>query len=408
MTIERAITEHRFAYSASAQSMQMRRPPGSLQLDIFGDGIATLFENAFVQQVGSWRPFATDWLRELNSLKSSLRACEKNATHYYPRRLSECPWCNIELTGVRLFGQKLPPTTANVQDIDALWAVIQAIPRPLEDPALPSKTKWTAPSDASLPPRYARPVRKVLSLTLSVCGVASLGIPSGLVISAIVFAGAFLAWPRTSDKRTRELAAAVSSAKREWEVVLDKWRTEASVASFDKLKLDMATAKNLYADLPNERLRKLARLRSEHRQFQEKEFLDRFRIDCAKIKGVGPGRAAALASFGIETAHDVSERAILSISGFGPSLAHELLSWRQGKQRQFLYNPNQPIAPAEINRVESEILASRKHCIETLRQGQMRLRRLSREIPAARERLGPLLLAAWNALRVAEEMQARV
>jgi DNA-binding helix-hairpin-helix protein with protein kinase domain len=201
---------------------------------------------------------------------------------------------------------------------------------------------------------------------------------------------------------------AVSSAKREWEVILGKWRVEASVASFDKLRLDMATAKNLYEDLPNERLRKLAKLRNEHRQFQEKAFLDRFRIDSAKIRGIGPGRAAALASFGIETAHDVSERAILAISGFGPSLVHELVSWRQEKQRRFVYNPNAPIAPTEINRVESEILASRKHCIETLRQGQTRLARLSREIPAARERLRPPLLAAWNALRVAEEMQARV
>lgn len=43
-------------------------------------------------------------------------------------------------------------------------------------------------------------------------------------------------------------------------------------------------------------------------------------IDVASIPGVGPARKAALRSFGIETAADVTRRGVKQVKGFGDHL----------------------------------------------------------------------------------------
>src|SRR4029077_18347556 len=50
--------------------------------------------------------------------------------------------------------------------------------------------------------------------------------------------------------------------------------------------------------------------------------------------------------------------------GFGPTLTSELLSWRQGLERRFVYDPREQLNPTEVAALRAK-LASRKRDLET-------------------------------------------
>jgi hypothetical protein len=62
-----------------------------------------------------------------------------------------------------------------------------------------------------------------------------------------------------------------------------------------------------------------------------------------------------LASFGIETAADIQQSAILQIPGFGNSLASDLLAWRRSHVQKFIFNANEPLNPADVQAVRRDI-----------------------------------------------------
>ena len=47
-------------------------------------------------------------------------------------------------------------------------------------------------------------------------------------------------------------------------------------------------------------------------------------MDSAVISGIGPGRKATLQSYGIETAEDINDQAVLAVPGFGDGLTSRL------------------------------------------------------------------------------------
>ena len=55
-----------------------------------------------------------------------------------------------------------------------------------------------------------------------------------------------------------------------------------------------------------------------------------------------------LASYGIETAHDVEEERLLAIRGIGPVLAGNLLAWRRKMAAQFRYDPQAVVPETEL------------------------------------------------------------
>lgn len=77
--------------------------------DLLPPGITRLFERAFIEGhvAPDRRPSATEWQRELDRLRSRLRACGRNVIHKYGDHLSACPWCELERrTGRRAFPGK--------------------------------------------------------------------------------------------------------------------------------------------------------------------------------------------------------------------------------------------------------------------------------------------------------------
>jgi len=406
MPIERAIAENRFAYGTNAARFQIGRPPATLQLDAFGPAIASLFESAFSAAPNPKRPTATEWIGALGALAQSLQQCTKSQAHFYPKQSSACPWCVLErATGVRLFGVRGTVQWTGVGDISQLWKSIEHIPRPPVDPPLPSQQPWTPPPGTPLPDRGPKLIRQAASVALISFGLVGCMVSNGNgigVLAIILFIAAWFVWPRVSEEKRRAQQQKIASARARWEDLGRRWIQEASVTAFDRQKQDAQKAKTELEDIPNERQRRLAKLRTDQREYQRHRFLDRFRIDRAKIRGIGSGRAAILASFGIETAYDVEARRVMNISGFGPSLTAELIEWKRVQEAKFSFNPNEPIDPAEISRVESEIAALRATRVQKLKLSGVELARLSQEIPLARARLSPALARAWEEFKVAE------
>jgi DNA-binding helix-hairpin-helix protein with protein kinase domain len=372
-----------------------------------GASIARLFVRAFAAPgSGGERPDAKAWIDALAALKTNLRACPAASWHHYPAELQSCPWCEIESrTAVRLFGQRIVahgPTGAI--DLATLWNAIAAVADPGADPVLPSDRPWHPPPGIDLPSPVLKYTRIALSLMFALAGVAACSgsADGGFGVIALAWGVALFLWPWVSAEKRAEADRTWSAANAEWENALARWKREASRRTFEEKRKSLEQARAELADLPKERQRRLARLEAERESRQRQRYLDRFRIDRAKIRNIGTGRASMLASYGIETAADVDSEKILKIPGFGPMLTGELVQWRQSHERNFRFNPGEPVDRRDVDAIDREIESRRQVLLSALRQGPDALRRLSQEITAARPRLMPTLENAWTARRIAE------
>jgi DNA-binding helix-hairpin-helix protein with protein kinase domain len=215
-------------------------------------------------------------------------------------------------------------------------------------------------------------------------------------------AAAFFLWPKVSKAERSAIEAAWSTTHAEWRRLIERWNLEGSREIFQRQLRALETAKNELSDLSNERYRRLGKLHAGRKVQQLNRYLDRFRIDRARIKGIGPGRTSMLESFGIETAADVAYGKIIEIPGFGESLTNELLEWRGQHERKFRFNPNEPVDPRDVDALDYQIEARRHALLEQLREGPERLRRVGLEINAARSRLLPMLEDAWGKYQLAK------
>lgn len=403
MPIEKAISESRFAYGPDRAKVRMDRPPATAALETVGAAVSRLFIAAFSgtsSQAG--RPSPREWLSALEGLKSDLIVCARSKSHQYAKHNSTCPWCAIESqSGARLFGLRLIPTSATgVVDIGVLWQAIQAAKDPGEEPPLPNQTTARVAEGIS-----ARAACRALSIAIGLAGFSACAATpdsSGGAFGVIGSILALILWPRVPQDERLAANSAVISAQAQWNQLQERWRKEASLSAFLSLRTELEKAKQDLADLPNVRRSKLARLESQREAGQRTRYLDRFRIDRATISQIGSGRKSMLSSFGIETAADVDSNKILDIPGFGEVLTGELLKWRRTVEAGFCFNPAEPLDPHAIAALDRELNGRGQSLYELLRNGRNRLDRASVEIIAARQRLLPILEAAWKDLQSAE------
>lgn len=135
MPIEKAIEEFRFAYGASAASKKMAPPPHTLGLDVITPQLRNLLERAFAQSSvqHNSRPTPKEWIKELDTLRNSLRSCTQNSIHKYYGSLNSCPWCNLEQSsGVIYFLFTVNGVVGGIFDINQVWAQIEAIQLPVK------------------------------------------------------------------------------------------------------------------------------------------------------------------------------------------------------------------------------------------------------------------------------------
>lgn len=408
MPIEKAVAEYRFAYGPDRGTNGMERPPGTIALETMGITISNLFVRAF-ERSGSngGRPGAEIWIDALERLESSLRVCSTANWHHYPGELGNCPWCAIEAqTGIRLFGQRIivDRLTGGI-DLATIWRTITTVPGPGDDPTLPSERPWHPPQGVALPSSVLKNMRKAISIGLACTGLVAcnaLSKEGGILWAMASYGLAVAVWPRVSAENLAVAEGAYSAAKAEWESVLGRWKREALLDVFKEKVNSLDKARAELADMPNKRQCGIAKLESERESRQRQRYLDRFRIDRAEIHGIGAGRTSMLASYGIETAADIKKSKIMQIPGFGEALTSELVEWRKKHERNFRFNPNEPVDRHEIDVMDRELESQRQNLLSTLRQGSDSLRRLSQEIGAARTRLMPLLEKTWTGLKIAE------
>ena len=78
------------------------------------------------------------------------------------------------------------------------------------------------------------------------------------------------------------------------------------------------------------------------------------------------------------------------------------MRWRQGLERNFRFNPNDPVYRCEADAIDQKFETLEQKPLLVLRQGLDDLLRLRREINAARLRLMPALEKAWDGLKIAK------
>jgi DNA-binding helix-hairpin-helix protein with protein kinase domain len=144
-------------------------------------------------------------------------------------------------------------------------------------------------------------------------------------------------------------------------------------------------------------------LEKNRSQIQLQKFLDRCYIRDATLSGIGPGRRAMLASYGIDTAADVSWQSLEKVDGIGTRNALTLVTWRDSLVSRFAFNPRLGIDRNEITKLERQIAERRSHLEQTLTSGPAELELIRQRILQARTSLQAANDQVLMALLQAEE-----
>jgi len=404
--LEKDIQAFRYAYAPDGQQRGFIPPPKSIPIVVVPDNIQAMFTFAFTENGAKGnRPTAKQWVTALDGLRGQLKRCATTSIHVYPCHLGRCPWCELEHQGVIYFLDvrlELPPTGATDFVLARVWAAIEAVPPP---PAIPIPNIATiAVRPTPLPPGI--PQKEIIMF----CRIVIVGI--ALCLFTIIprawfflLGGAWLAWLVVSnlkgDERKAERTkrqAVRDAAQQAYNQIVGRILQEVNPKVFAKKKQDLALLRDEYRQLSEREKIEIANLYATAEARQKQQFLERHFIDDAAIFGIGPAKKAALRSFGIETAADVTWDKVISVKGFGKVLTQAVVDWRKACERQFIFNPNLAVTEANKNAVRAPIVA-RKRVIEiTLNAEAAELQRLHQEMVSKAKTLSPALRVASQQL----------
>jgi DNA-binding helix-hairpin-helix protein with protein kinase domain len=102
---------------------------------------------------------------------------------------------------------------------------------------------------------------------------------------------------------------------------------------------------------------------------QKQHFLEKYFIDKANISGVGPNLKKVLASYGIETANDITKNIQYKVPNFGPKRTSDLLAWRKMIELGFRFDPSKGVAPADIAALNNKYSVLKKQLEEGIANG---------------------------------------
>ncbi|MCI0535012.1 MAG: hypothetical protein L0Z50_07275 [Verrucomicrobiales bacterium] len=417
--IPEAIKEYRFAFAPDAHAMEMAPPPHSLLLGDLSPEIATSFLRAFSRgsaQNGA-RPSARRWAETLGRLEAQLQRCSIDPAHYHFGGLKDCPWCRIERgSGPNYFIsvsiQLLAASPAQV-DIGPIWTQIVAIPKPDAYLAAMRQAVPIRCIPKPLPASFqgqrnfmrTMGLLALASTTLLLLGVfnvafAVIMLPVCLCIVG-VWAVAYVNSPHYQERQSRRS----NLHNQERELASVQRAVEATVAALtsecDKRRWEASKQKDKFEGFRNQETQEVNQLQANAQMRQLEEYLDGFLIEAARIEGIGPGRIAALESFGVETAADATEAKIGLVPGFGPKLTERLLNWRASLVAKFRFDPVRGVPQADLYRIRNRFLQMRYLCQRQLESSRNELTRLAvaanDEVQRAAGRIGQLRVAVAQA-----------
>jgi DNA-binding helix-hairpin-helix protein with protein kinase domain len=283
-----------------------------------------------------------------------------------------------------------------------VWAAIEAVPSP---PAIPIPSIATI---AVIPAPLLPGIKQ--EGTISVLRIAIIGISLWLLAVVpgawfLILGGAWWAWASVNDiggaERKAERArrqATRDAAHQAYDQVVTRMQREISPELFSKKKQELIRLRDEYKQLPEREKTEIANLHATAEARQKHQFLEHHFIDAATISGVGPTKKAALRSFGIETAADVTWNKVIAVKGFGEVLTRAVVDWQKACERRFVFNPRLAVTEADKNAVRAQI-ATRKRTLEiTLSTGATELQRLRQDMINKANALAPLLQAASQKL----------
>ena len=368
MPLEQAIREFRFAYSRLAHTKKIGPPPNALRLHAVSPELAQMFERAFEQNgVFGKRPTASEWVRALDNLKNNLVTCSRVTTHKYYRNTSKCPWCDLEEeSGVTFFGGPRQVEIAPKLDVLNIWRQIEAV-RSLGFAVAPNPQFH--PSPTPLPDSLKR---------------------------YFVFKRMIRTKDYVQEQQRRERVLADALARKN---ELDKaWQDKATDQRFITKYRELRELYNNYAVILEQFQKSKEQVAVQAREIQLQHFLEKYHIDQAKISGIGSTRKAVLASFGVETAADVSRKAVLLVPGFGQKLTYDLLRWRAELEKHFVFNPHRADHSGVLTRLQQQLYQRLKGIETAMLSGLEELQTIKREILLTRETLSTNIVNAAIAL----------
>ncbi len=409
MPIERAIRECRFAFGRHAHTRQMEPPPCTLPFTALPASVADLFERAFAPpKLAQGRPAARDWLQALEQLGAELRVCRRNGAHKYPRAVPDCPWCALEqASGTAFFvlPERFPADEPGggpgAFDLDAVWNRIQAITPP-GDVAMPAPTPRTPIVPTPLPEALQHIQR---ANGIKAAAIAGAALVATLIQWRLVWLWAPLAaaaWSLLRDgavhREAQRRRLALFAARQELIELRAAWNQRAGAHAFTARLQALTALRDRHRQLATALQQDLQRLESDQRQTQLRAFLEGYFIDVAQIPGILTTDRMALASYGIETAADVTAEALQTVPGFSPRLrlgrqrTAALLGWRQDVEQRFRYDPRQGVDPAAVARLRRQYAQERTRIERELLAGADELAKLKAELLKQRAQLNIALI----------------
>lgn len=350
------------------------------------------------------RPTAREWRLALEQLNRELRTCPRNATHKYPQLVLSCPWCLLEqASGTAFFGLLRPPatkTSSSQRDFqfEAVWQRILAITPPdTELPPRPTRQPSVIPTPLSGPLLHTRQLNfaKTIALIVAVL-LASLAQPSLIWLWLLL---ALAIWPFTQnqtirrERQRRQLA--LINAQQQLANTEAAWQQLPACEAFTRKRQELQQLRERYQNLSAALQQDLRRLESNQRQLQLQAFLESHFIDAAQIQGLRATDLMALASYGIETAADITPAALANVPGFGQHLGQQrtamLLTWRQMVERRFRHDPQRRIDPAEIAHLQAHYAQQRTEIEDQLLAGCQELATIKTAIFKQRAQLSTTL-----------------
>lgn len=405
MPLEKAIEQFRYAFGRNAASKGMAPPPNSVTPALLPGAVANLFERAFTEQgsQSDGRPLAREWVTELDALKGKLRTCGQESVHKYFGGLTTCPWCTQEQrVGVYFFISLVSSTidTSNF-NLSQVWARISAIGSPGPAPAVNTSGFQVRPKplpDDVVTAKTLAVVRKIAAVGVIVGCLAVW--PAGFVLALIVGSILFFGGGDSGSAERQTRQQTLNSARQGMTAALDRWNAEAGDGKFQARLKELADLRTEYEGLATQLAQEKQKLQQNLRNAQLHKFLDKFFLNDHAISGVGPARKATLASFGIETAADVTRGKIMRIKGFGPSLASTVVDWRNSIERRFVFDQTKGVDPSDIAAINQRFAHKRKQIEGGLLAGHEQLAQLRGQILQQRTQMLPMINSA--ALKVAQ------
>lgn len=370
LSLGEAIAKNLFAYSIQrSKATGTRPPPGSVHLSDFPPTISAAFEAAFGLKPEA-RPNPAAWESLLGDLERNLRQCGKISTHLFPHAAGSCIWCRLtSQSGVEMFPGVITTDSGGIDsafDIKQIAASIRAVVLPQPEGILPQLPADLGPPsqavEATNRGRGMRTVQGIAAILLGLLGFAA--IPQAFIlwlalggIGLARFAGlkpdasALTRTFQDLDQRAHQLSEAHLRRIGYVELAGRRAEMEAMVVQYERLDSDLAN--------------ELARIASSQEARQKHAYLDTVFISRAKIAGIGQVKTNALIAFGVETAADVTYKAVRNVPGFGEALTQKLMNWRVDQERKFRFSSTPKPEDIQAEQAARKAVADARCALQT-------------------------------------------